>query len=329
LARENPHVKTAAVGQGFRRSIGIVLVVLSLDLITGTGVEGVPWDWPIVTWQMYQKKAREEPLVKWRRLVAHASDGSSTQTGDCGTLSVLQYPYRLDALLRQDVPGLLSTCLRELKSKNPLVVSVTLENRAWRHQQQSLEEHLAQSAPHVYRVVTLPASLPPGSAQAVTDNLIRNGNFESIEPDSGLARHWTNPSGRQGIAVDLYAGQPAPALPSEHAGLVPPLRAKQPQLLVQELTLPMTSAATRLTLSVLALATAEGATVELSVPRMGQASTPIVGDGAWHRVQLVLDCAARPAQLTATLRFSNAGRADAFVDEVSLSESPSSLGLAN
>jgi hypothetical protein len=319
-------MKVTSAGQGFRRSIGLVLAMLFLDLTTG--YESIPWQWPIVTWQMYQKKAREEPLVKWRRMVATASDGSATPTGDCGTLQVLEYPYRMDSILRQDVVGLLSTCLRELRSQNPAVTAVSIENRSWRYQQQSLAEHLSQSAAHVYRVVALPAPLPPGSGQ-LPDNLIRNGDFESLEPETGLARYWTNPSARQGIGVDLPAAERGAKPAGAHAGLVPPLRAKLPQLLEQELALPLTSSGTKLTLSLLALATAEGASVELSVPQRGQASAPIAADGGWQRVDVVLDCSARPAQLTGQLRFTNAGSADAFVTDVSLSESPAPLGMAN
>jgi hypothetical protein len=319
-------MNVTAAGRGFRRSIGLVLAVLFLDLTTG--YESIPWQWPIVTWQMYQKKAREEPLVKWRRMVANASDGSATPTGDCGTLHVLEYPYRMDSILRQDMVGLLSTCLRELQGQNPAVTAVSFENRSWRYQQQSLVEHLSQSAAHVYRVVALRAPLPLGSTQ-LPDNLIRNGDFASLEPETGLARYWTNPSARQGIGVDLLAAKRGAEPAGAHAGLVPALRAKQPQVLEQELALPLTSSGTKLALSLLALATAEGASVELSVSQRGQASAPIVADASWHRVEVVLDCSARPTQLTGQLRFANAGSADAFVADVSLRESPAPLGMAN
>lgn len=299
---------------GRSRAILLVAGMLFLDLTTATG--WIDWQWPVVSWQMYRKKTREEPLVRYRQLVAVASDGTRTPTSDCGSLSVLAYPYRMDSLLHQDLPRLLSTCLRELRHSQPTISAVALENRSWRYDKQSYADQLQHSPTDVYRVVAAPAQVPESLRRATPPGeLIQNGDFEHLDPETGLVPGWVNPSNRQAIAVDLAS--------ASHFGVVPALRSGHPQSLVQNLVLPATSSPVRLVVSLLALASSAGATVRLDIPETSGARAEVPGDGGWHRIELVFDSAPRASNVPATLRLLNAGSADAFVDDVSLTLAPS------
>ncbi|HKO93149.1 MAG TPA: hypothetical protein VJU61_18465 [Polyangiaceae bacterium] len=297
---------------GKRRALLLVCGMLFLNYTTA--FELIPWQWPIVAWQMYRAKAHTERVVSYRRLLTHRRDGSHAPTSNCSSLTLIEYPYRLDYILATDTPRFLTTCLRELKRSDPNVLGASLEKRSWRYGEQSLEEHLQQAASRSFRATELPQPLPAALREPrPAEELVKNGGFTRSD-GSGELRVWNTKQNQQGIGVDLASG--------ERTLLLPRQRGDKPSRVVQEVKLPPTLVASVLRLRLLALAGSEGATVVLELPSLGKARASIPHDGTWQRVELLLDSAARPAALKATVELINGSSGDVFFDDVSLTEAP-------
>lgn len=291
----------------------IVGVMLFMNYSVYDGM--IPWQWPVVRWQMYGHKSRLEPSVTFRSLVAMHADGHEAPTSDCGTLPFLARAYRLDAALRRDRVGLLTTCLRELRGDVPSVTAVAHEVRRWDYQKQSLAEALEQAPEQEFRVASLPGDLPENSASGAGVNLVENGGFTRLDRKTGSPLAWsTNKSRWTALGVDLQSGNRAGLILREPGG--------KAQRWEQKLRLAPTAEPTRLRVEALVHA-GEGAALSLHVPGLDPARVHVTPEGSrWRRLELELDAPARPKHVTAILRLSNSGASDFFVDDVSLTEAP-------
>lgn len=299
---------------GTRLCMALVAAILCLNY---TGAEGlIKWKWPVVAWQMYRAKAATDPVVRYRRLMAHDQDGTTRQTSDCGTLAYIEPNYRVDALLRTDAPRFLTKCLAALRSVQPTVAGVSLEVRSWSYDKDTLEQSLEHPPISAFRVAQLPAPLPSEPLQQDAGaNLLGNAHFGRMDRKPGPPRRWQSATKWNAFGVDLPDGN--------RTGLIAraPGR-KGRRYLEQKVELEPSASASRLRLSAWTHAVSEGAAIELDVHGVGRESLPVPFDGAWRRVELELEAPARSRRARATVRLSNGGRGDFFVDDVRLTAQP-------
>lgn len=290
-----------------------VCVMLFINYSVYDGL--VRWKWPIVTWQMYGTKSRLEPSVTFGNLVVLHADGHRASTADCGTLPFLARPYRLDAALRTDRVGLLTICLRELRSMDPSVEAVAHEVRRWDYQEQPLADVLEQPSLQELRIAALPGGFADNGPAAPGSSLLANGDFARLDRRTSLPAAWSTQSRRwHALGVDVQTGNRAALILREAGGKVGRWE--------QKLQLPATAQRTRLRVEALVHA-GKGAAVSLHVPGLAPARARVAQAAIhWQRLELELEVPARPEQVTASLTLTNSGASNFFVDNVSLTESP-------
>jgi hypothetical protein len=296
---------------GTRRSLALVAVLLFLNYTTAERL--VPWQWPVVSWQMYGAKAPIEPTVRFRRLIAHDEAGTTRPTSDCGTMPFIEPSYRLDALIRTNAPLFVKECLVELRSVEPSVVGVSFERRTWNYAEETLEQQLGRSPTLSFRAALLPAPRPTVAPKEMTGkNLLSNGDFSRMDPKPGPPRRWNGTAKWLGFGVDLRD--------DNTTGLIAKARGKARHFLEQEVKVAPAAAASRLRLTAWVHAVRQGAELELELRGGGRQSVAVPHDGAWHWLELELEAPPRERQGRATVRVINRGRADVFVDDVHLTE---------
>jgi hypothetical protein len=295
-------------------AIALVMVILALDYRTYRNVGR--WKWPVEGWQMYAGKTNLDPVVSYRRFLAHHDDGRVTQTGLGDPLAFLLKPYRVDFGLSRDLPRFLITCLREMRttSAGAHLVGLTYETRTWWYRKRSLADHLAHEPPSSsYRVMAI--DLPPAAPGPGAANLLLNGDFVDCRADTGAPKIWElDGKPWNGLGADPASDRRCLLLPGAPDGSA--------RTASQKVAVPAAAAggATLVKASAWARSGGPDVFIELELAAGGQPvsarSQAIPADGAWHRVEVAQPVAAGVALGAATVILHSV--ADGFFADVRL-----------
>jgi hypothetical protein len=228
---------------------------------------------------------------------------------------MIEHNYRLDALLRSDATRFLTECLAELRSVQPTVVGVSFERRNWRYAEETLEASRERSPLQGFRVSTLPvprpAELPTPDAGT---NLLANGDFSRWDRKFGPPRRWRSKGSSDALGIELDN--------ANKAGLLGRASRRHEKYLEQTVELEPAATGRRVRLSGWTYAVLEGASIELAVQRAEPQRVAVPFDGAWHRSAVEVEIPPRSGRSKATVRLTNSGGGDFFVDDVVLTQLP-------
>jgi hypothetical protein len=286
MTRRAPHV-----------AIALVAAMLLLSYATHRRVGGLKW--PVQVWNMYAGKTNLDPVVKWRRFVAHLDDGRDVATDLSPAAAFLGKPYRVDAGLNRDLPGLLVACLRLMTEQDRHLVGLSYEARVWSYRQHTLAEHLTLDPAARELRVEWVAPAPAG------DTSLPNGDFSDWEPRSGQPAGWK-------VDAPAFMGLGLAREGDGRALLLAEAPGRRAQAAHRELALPASGGT--LTVTARLLTRSGEGHVELSTlegPAVRSPSVP--ADGVWHEITVSTPYA--PGAKSASLRLVATGAV--FFDNVS------------
>ncbi|GEM_PF-6014484 len=297
-------------------AILLVATMLYIDYRTFRDLQG--WRWPVEVWQMYAGKTNRDRRVLYRRFLELHADGRHIPSDLADPISFLRKPYRIDAGLDHNLPGLLVIVLREMQTtkRGADLLGITYEKRTWLYGERTLAEHLRDERPDSsFRVMA--TSAPAAALRIATPaNLLANGGFDGWDAGTGTPNGWElDKKVGNGLGVDTRTDDHCLFLPAAFDGT-------ERQVLQKWAPPPGASAqATRLHAAALFRTGHPGAYLELLVGLPGGETVPVrsVGvpaDGAWHRVEVGHELGAGVEHGSATVILHAGG--DTFVDDVSL-----------